>query len=336
MRPTLLIVVVIALISIFSADTVGQSDELREAIGLPISNDQPVIYGQVSFRGLNPSEPKPTVHVILMVGGTTVDRMKALGNGYFYFLQSPRSGSMLIFEINELEIGRRMIMAGSGSRLRQDLEVNWLAFRKLKEQRLGNVPAGPQYERSEQNEQVLTKARDELREKKYAFAIKNLLQLTTSDPKDFVAWVELGTAYFGDGKLDEADAAYARSLELQADFLPALVNRGKLQLAQQHFDLAIATLSSAVKADPQSADAHHFLGEAYLQMKQGSKAVGPLNEAIRLAPNEKADIHLRLAALYNAAGAKDRAAAEYKHFLEKVPNYPDKKKLKKYIEENLK
>ncbi len=59
-----------------------------------------------------------------------------------------------------------------------------------------------------------------------------------------------------------------------------------------------------------------------------------LNKAIELAPKEKAEIHLRLAMLYNAAGLKDRAATEYKMFLEKVPDHPEKTKFEKYIAEN--
>jgi Tfp pilus assembly protein PilF len=79
---------------------------------------------------------------------------------------------------------------------------------------------------------------------------------------------------------------------------------------------------------------NHYLGEAYLQSKKGSKAVIYLNEAIRLEPVEKAEIHLRLAALYNAAGAKPLASKEYKMFLDKVPSYKDKAALEKYISEN--
>jgi hypothetical protein len=54
-----------------------------------------------------------------------------------------------------------------------------------------------------------------------------------------------------------------------------------------------------------------------------------LNEAIRLAPIEKAEIHLRLAQLYNGANLKDKAVEEYKLFLGKVPDYKDRDKLDK-------
>jgi DNA topoisomerase IB len=33
-------------------------------------------------------------------------------------------------------------------------------------------------------------------------------------------------------------------------------------------------------------------------------------------------------------GMKDKAAAEYEQFLKKVPDYPDAKKLKEYIDAN--
>ena len=49
-----------------------------------------------------------------------------------------------------------------------------------------------------------------------------------------------------------------------------------------------------------------------------------------------AQAHLRLAALYNAAGLKDKAAIEYEEFLKKKPDYPDRKKLEQYISQNKK
>jgi len=47
-----------------------------------------------------------------------------------------------------------------------------------------------------------------------------------------------------------------------------------------------------------------------------------------------AEAHLRLAALYNGVGMKDKAAAEYEAFLKKKPDYPDRKKLQQYITAN--
>ena len=95
-------------------------------------------------------------------------------------------------------------------------------------------------------------------------------------------------------------------------------------------------LSRAVKLRATSADANYLLGESYLQVKKGSLAVGYLNEALRLDPIGMAEVHLRLGLLYNAAGMKDKAANEYEQFLKKKPDYPDRKKLEKYIADNKK
>lgn len=100
------------------------------------------------------------------------------------------------------------------------------------------------------------------------------------------------------------------------------------------FDAAIEPLSEAVKLHPTSADANYYLGESYLQIKKGSKAVGYLYEALKLDPVGRADVHLHLAALYNAAGYKGKAATEYEEFLKKKPDYPERKKLEQYITEN--
>jgi len=43
-----------------------------------------------------------------------------------------------------------------------------------------------------------------------------------------------------------------------------------------------------------------------------------------------------LAALYNGAGLKEKAAKEYTEFLKKKPDYADKKKLEQYISRNKK
>jgi len=93
-------------------------------------------------------------------------------------------------------------------------------------------------------------------------------------------------------------------------------------------------LTNAVKARPDSADAHILLAEAYLQTKKGNSAVYHYNEALKLAPIEKAEVHLRLASLYDAAGLKTKASAEYKLFLQKQPDYVEKNRLETYIKEN--
>jgi tetratricopeptide (TPR) repeat protein len=94
----------------------------------------------------------------------------------------------------------------------------------------------------------------------------------------------------------------------------------------RNFEVRLILISSGRLSDHDS--------DAYPQIKKGSKAVGYLNEAIKLDPAGKADAHLLLAALYNGAGMKDKAAAEYEAFLKQKPDYADRKKLEAYIDVN--
>jgi len=127
-----------------------------------------------------------------------------------------------------------------------------------------------------------------------------------------------------------------RAIDVHPGFFPALLNLGRVEVAQQQYEVAIEVLLRALKGRPDSADVNYLLGESYLQMKKGSMAVGYLNEAIRLDPAGMAEVHLRLALLYNNAGMKDKAAVEYEAFLKKRPDYKDRKKLEGYISANKK
>ena len=134
----------------------------------------------------------------------------------------------------------------------------------------------------------------------------------------------------------DAENEYLHALDAHPGFFLALLNLGRLELSQKRGDVATEALKKAVKAQPTSPDANYFLGEAYLQARKGSVAVEYFREALRLDPSGMAEVHLRLALLYHAAGARDKAAIEYQQFLEKRPDYADKKRLQKYISDNKK
>ena len=142
------------------------------------------------------------------------------------------------------------------------------------------------------------------------------------------------TVYLFKQSLDESEQAYLKAISERPTFFLAQMNLGKLRFIRKKYEESIDPLTEAVKIQASSADANYYLGEAYLQLKKGSKAVGYLYEALKLDPVGRAEVHLHLAALYNAAKLKDKAAAEYAEFLKKKPDYPDRKKLEQYIAEN--
>lgn len=310
------------------------AQDVRSVTGLPIPIGAPVIWGQIELKGIKKGDPRPTVFVTLMFNGAQVGRSQANDQGYFYFLERKRDGAVLLVTVGGQDIGQTVITAAGGDRY--DMAVDW------REGSSGNaapgvISAADMYpDRSADNKKLFDQASAAAKAKKPDQAIKLYNDVVKADPKDFVAWTELGSLYFQESKYSDAENAYNKAVELKPYFLLPLLNLGKMHMANKKFDQAIVALEKAVVADPNSAEAHQYLGEAYLQNRQGSKAVGVLNRAIELNPVGMADIHLRLAALYNGANLKDRAALEYKAFLEKKPSYPEKAKLEQYIKENLK
>ena len=339
--------VVITLVALSSLNVLAQDDEARQSSGLPTmignrnstnpGNGQDArLSGMVEIQGLTEANKAPALSVAVLANGVFVARQRVQNRGSFSFTGVPRNGVTLIVELDNQEIGSYPVgtLTPPPMSNRKDIFLVWSNVERRNSERNEVLSLRNAYSRSEENQKAFEKAITASKDKNTANAIKLFKQLVEKDAADFVAWSELGNLFFKDEKFEESEGAFAKSVALKADFLPALVNLGKVQLSQKKFDPAIETLSKAVEAKADSAEAHHYLGEAYLQSKKGSKAVVHFNKAIELAPQEKAEIHLRLAMLYNAAGLKDRASGEYKAFLEKVPDHPEKAKLEKYIADN--
>jgi cytochrome c-type biogenesis protein CcmH/NrfG len=272
--------------------------------------------------------------VILYTRGNEVFARQRVGNGGRYRFNNVFNGDYyLAVELDSQEIARLplLIPANAVEHIRQDLEFRW---KGMGGNQPGVVSAADNYNRSSQNRSLYQRATQEINNKNFTQAIATLRSVVEADPKDFPAWTDLGMVYFIQKDLEAAESSYSSAIKAKPDHVIALVSLGRVRLARKNNEGAIEALEAALKVDPKSATANYFLGEAYLALKKGSKAVGYLNEALNIDPIGMADAHLRLGSLYNLAGYKDRAAAEYEQFLQKKPDYPESKKLKDYIEAN--
>jgi tetratricopeptide (TPR) repeat protein len=296
------------------------------------------LYGDLKVDESKVSGMKPLSYDIILYGRnrTVLARQSVPNNGRFRFLNLDSGQYELAVEVGNVEIMRVVVELFSPFKtdFRHDIELEWRANpAEEKRQRSGDVSAKDFYKRTPANQGRFDKAEEALNGKKYEEAAAALRQLVADDPKDFPAWAELGTACLFQNNAAEAEKAYLRALEVKPDFALAHLDLARLRMAQKNYDGAIEILTKAVALQPPSADANFLLGECYLQIKKGSKAVPYLEEAARLG---RPDAHLRLATLYDRAGLKDRAAAEYELFLAAKPDYPDRKKLEQYIKENKK
>ena len=345
MKSILNVSMISALIAISVYGAVAQDDESRSQSGLPeyIGNRPGTnttrgadarLSGTVEIQGLTDAESKMEIMVTVLANGVVVARQRIKNKGAYSFNGVPRNGVTLVVEADNRELGNFPVgtLTPAPMSNRKDVFLVWNGA--AVPEKTGVVSLVDYYKRTSENQKLFDRALAARKEKTRENSIKLLNQIVATDPNDHVAWTELGNLLFVDEKYSESENAYGKAIVLKADFLPALVNLGKLHLSLKKFDASIDVLTKALTFSPESADVNQYLGEAYLQAKKGSKAVALFNKAIELAPVEKAEIHLRLAGLYHGAGLKDRAATEYKMFLEKVPNHAEKAKFEKYISEN--
>ncbi len=306
--------------------------------GAMASRGHHIVYGDIKVDQGQARGGKPlSLDVILFNEyGNTVARQRVTSNGRYQFIDLSDGRYYIVVEFEGTELNRFNVDFSSPVKtdLQQDIAL------QLKDMsgaaRAGVISAADYYGRPAKNATIFSKATEAARNKNYDQAISLFRQIVDFDAADFPAWKELGTVYFIQKNYAEAEKAYLQAISKRPDYALALISLGRLRIAQKNFDGAIEVLTQAVKAQASSPQANYFLGEAYLQIKKGSLGVGYLKEAIKLDPEGMADAHLRLGALYNAAGMKDKAAAEYEEFLKKRPDDPEKQRLQEYIKANKK
>jgi len=266
--------------------------------------------------------------------GSLLMRQTVVSNGRYRFLDLRNGRYEVVVEFENKEIARVTVSVNSPFKtdFRQDVELQWKSPSTTIKTSV--VSAAEFYPRSAVNTSLLRQATKASQQKQYDRANSLMRQIVDADDGDFPVWEELGTNFFITKTFFEAESCYLKALQLRPDFVPAMINLGRLRVVLKNLNGAIEVLDRAVRLQPTSPQANYFLGEAYLQARLGSKAVPYLNEAIRLDPETMADAHLLLAALYNAKGLKDKAVAEYSAFLKQRPNYSDRKKLEAYISAN--
>jgi tetratricopeptide (TPR) repeat protein len=294
------------------------------------------LYGDLIVDESNASGLKPLSFDVILYSEAKilVSRQSTPNNGRFRFNNLPMGLYELAIEVENNEIARISVDLRSPwlKDVRRDVELEWREPKNSA--RAGVLSARDTYSRSSASQKLFTSARKAAEKKQYERAAQLLQQITSGDRKDFEVWFELANVHFLQKKLAEAENEYLTAIDAHPKFFHALLNLGRLELFQKHYDVAIQVLQQAVSVQPDSADANYFLGEAFLQSRRGSSAVVYFEEALRLDPNGMAEIHLKLALLYDRAGMKDKASAEYKQFLGKKPDYPGRKKLQDYIAAN--
>ncbi|MGA8764384.1 MAG: tetratricopeptide repeat protein, partial [Candidatus Sulfotelmatobacter sp.] len=164
----------------------------------------------------------------------------------------------------------------------------------------------------------LTQAEDAIQKQNYAAAETLLRKAVDRDPKNYVAWFDLGFVENALARIDESVAAYRKSVAAKPDVFESNLNLG-LQLAKtgqpdaEHFLRAATLLKPTGQAAEGQFRAWLSLGHV-LEKSKPEEALTAYENAATLQPKD-AEPHISAGLLLEQAGKFGDAEQEYKQAL---------------------
>ena len=119
----------------------------------------------------------------------------------------------------------------------------------------------------------------------YADAFELAQVHARANPDDTDAANLLGRAAMGAGRLDVAEAAFGRVLEMNPRYCPATINLGRVRLAKGDLAPAVESLERGIECAPRLPAAHEALGLALLRVGRFPDALEVFRRAQALHPS---------------------------------------------------
>jgi hypothetical protein len=132
-------------------------------------------------------------------------------------------------------------------------------------------------------------------------------------------WLQVLPTGAGDRRLELQQALLAHRLEKYPGDFPALLHLGTVMLSRLNPGGAMPVLQAAVKVDPQSAEAHNFLGSALASTGRTQEAIAQFRAALSLRPDYP-NARFNLGNALVKSGRLDEAIGEYKRILAENPD----------------
>jgi len=152
--------------------------------------------------------------------------------------------------------------------------------------------------------------RTKYNENRFDEAVHAFQQCLKLDPQSVKAEDNLGLAYAGLNRVNDAVAAYHAAIESQKDAPTKnpgpFIDLADLLLDQNRSREAISYLSEAIQIAPQDPKAHELLGKAYARLDEIPQAQAELEKAAQLAP-QNANLPCMLGPMYRKQGLTEKA-----------------------------
>lgn len=154
-----------------------------------------------------------------------------------------------------------------------------------------------------------------------------------ADPPPISAGVRAGWQLLESGQYPRAEAAFTQAVKGSAEEGAAWVGLGLSQYRQSKNDLALASLTRAIRLDTDSVLAHRLVGDIHYRQGRLRQAIDQYETAVRLDPNDVAvQDQLQIARReFQAEAGLDRMFSP--HFVVKFP--PSSREVADHVAEQL-
>ena len=157
---------------------------------------------------------------------------------------------------------------------------------------------------------------------RYEQAIALIDQAIAVRPDLVAAHFNRALALKGLNQLEAAEAGFAKTLELQADYTQALQPRGMVLQALGRAQEALKCFEALAKNTPKDASTQANLGVVLFQLKRWSEAQAAFEQALLLQPNH-ASHHFNLATALQEQGRLEEALRHYDQAIALQDDYVD-------------
>jgi len=128
-----------------------------------------------------------------------------------------------------------------------------------------------------------------------------------------------GEANLEKNLVKQAVRDFNHALEINPDYVDALVNRGSAYVLQSNYNDALNDFNRALDLEKKQAEIYNIRGEIYLLNKMYDLAIKDFTAAIILNPMYS-DAFLNRARAYSEKGMKDEAESDYSHAIKADPD----------------
>ena len=148
-------------------------------------------------------------------------------------------------------------------------------------------------------------------------AISGLKGVLLRAPTHAPACWSLAWALWKQSKAEEAENVFRQLLDARPDCHSARYGLGLMELQRNQPESAISEFSKAVELDPEHAESHFHLAEAFLATGRVDQAHAHLKDVLQLAPDNVEAIQL-LNFIQSNMKRIDQAVREYQHALQRA------------------